>query len=127
MPVNVKVLEQLLVESNYDKDETNFLVQGFTNGFHIGYEGPQRRADQASNIPFRQVGDKWDLWSKVMKEVHLKRFAGPFEEVPFRHYMQSPIGLVPKAGNQTRLIFHLSYDFNSGGHVSESLYAKGQM
>ena len=26
--------------------------------------------------------------------------------------MQSPIGLVPKAGNKTRLIFHLSYDFN---------------
>ena len=25
---------------------------------------------------------------------------------------QSPIDLVPKAGNKTRLIFHLSYDFN---------------
>ena len=31
--------------------------------------------------------------------------------VPYRYYIQSPLGLVPKAGGQTRLIFHLSYDF----------------
>ena len=27
------------------------------------------------------------------------------------YYVQSPLGLVPKAGNKTHLIFHLSYDF----------------
>ena len=35
-------------------------------------------------------------------------------KVPFKNYIQSPIGLVPKAGgadNQTKLIFHLSYNF----------------
>ena len=39
--------------------------------------------------------------------------AGPFDHPPFEHYIQSPIGLVPKAGNsgKTRLIFHLSYKF----------------
>ena len=48
-----------------------------------------------------------------MKEVALLRYAGPFrlEELPFRNFVQSPVGLVPKAGNQTRMIFHLSYDF----------------
>ena len=30
--------------------------------------------------------------------------------------MQSPLGLVPKAGNKTRLIFHLSYDFGQEIH-----------
>ena len=45
-----------------------------------------------------------------MKEVRLKRFAGPFEEPPFTDFIQSPIGLVPKdVGKSTRLIFHLSY------------------
>ena len=47
-----------------------------------------------------------------MKEVQAKRFAGPFKEkdIPFKHFIQSPIGLVPKdGGNSTRLIFHLSY------------------
>ena len=47
-----------------------------------------------------------------MKEVKLKRFAGQFKDIPFEQYIQSPIGLVPKAGGQqTRLIFHLSHDF----------------
>ena len=47
-----------------------------------------------------------------MKEVSLERYAGPYKHIPFKYYVQSPIGLVPKANNQTRLIFHLSYDFN---------------
>ena len=48
-----------------------------------------------------------------MKEVHLKRFAGPFNkaQLPFKKYIQSPVGLVPKGENETRLIFHLSYNF----------------
>ena len=48
-----------------------------------------------------------------MKEVKLGRVAGPFDSIPFKNYVQSPIGLVPKAGNKTRLIFHLSYNFDS--------------
>ena len=47
-----------------------------------------------------------------MKEVQVGRVAGPFEKIPFKNYIQSLIGLVPKKGkSKTRLIFHLSYDF----------------
>ena len=46
-----------------------------------------------------------------MKEVGLQRYAGPFALIPFEYFVQSPIGLVPKGDNETRLIFHLSYDF----------------
>ena len=49
-----------------------------------------------------------------MKEVGEGCFAGPFHQPPFENFVQSPIGLVPKDGNKTRLIFHLSYDFQSG-------------
>ena len=50
-----------------------------------------------------------------MKEVQAKRVAGPFEQIPFEHFIQSPIGLIPKAGSdEARLIFHLSYDFKNG-------------
>ena len=61
------------------------------------------------------MGTKTVLWNKLIKEVRLKRVAGPFDKVPFKNFIQSPIGLVPKAGNsgQTRLIFHLSYDFGT--------------
>ena len=49
-----------------------------------------------------------------MKEVKALRSAGPFNRIPFDEgYVQSPVGLFPKAGNQTRLIFHLSYDFKN--------------
>ena len=64
----------------------------------------------APNLKFREVGDPITLWNKVMKEVKEQRYAGPFEEIPFDNFIQSPIGLVPKdGGKDTRLIFHLSY------------------
>ena len=110
-PVNADLLVQLLRESNYDPQEIDFLHKGFTEGFSIGYEGPMLRQSQSSNIPF-SIGNKTILWNKLMKEVELGRVAGPFNSIPFKSYIQSPIGLVPKSGSdQCRLIFHLSYDF----------------
>ena len=89
MPVNP------LVQANYDEAETAFLVDGFTRGFDFQYKG--------TNLHM--------LWEKVMKEVHHKRFAGPYTKIPFQYYIQSLVGLVPKGENDARLIFHLSYDF----------------
>ena len=112
-PIKADVLENLLKQTKYDEQKTKYLVDGFTRGFDIGYRGPTERKDHSANIPIT-VGSKLELWNKVMKEVKLKRYAGPFEEVPFPNFMQSPIGLVPKdGGKQTRLIFHLSYDFKN--------------
>ena len=51
-----------------------------------------------------------------MKEVKGHRYAGPFVKPPMDNFIQSPIGLVPKAGGKTRLIFHLSYDFGDEIH-----------
>ena len=70
-PVNVKVLESMLKETDYDSKETEFLIKGFTEGFDIGYEGPEQRKDELNNIPFREVGTPEELWSKVIKEVNL--------------------------------------------------------
>ena len=109
--VNADVLERLLIEANYDTVETAFLTQGFRQGFDFEYQGPRQRHDRSANLPFR-VGDEFQLWQKVMKEVSELRYVAPFEEVPFDFFIQSPVGLVPKAGGQTRLIFHLSYCFN---------------
>ena len=109
-PVDVDKLEQLLIETNYDKVETEFLVNGFRNGFSIGYSGSHEVKINSPNLKFREVGDPITLWNKVMKEVKELRYAGPFESIPFEYYIQSLIGLVPKdGGKDTRLIFHLSY------------------
>ena len=103
-------LEKLLIESDYCPEKTQFLVNGFKNGFPIGYVGNPDVKLTSPNLKFRGVGNKTILWNKVMKEVKLKRYAGPFTEIPLTNYIQSPIGLVLKDGNKdTRLIFHLSY------------------
>ena len=86
------------------------MLDGFTNGFDIGYNGPTERQSYAENILIT-TGSTQELWLKIMKEVSEKRYAGPFTKVPFTNFIQSPIGLVPKAGNKTRLIFHLSFEF----------------
>ena len=112
-PVNTLEYEQLLKETNYCPNETEFLVTSFQRGFPINYRGPRDRKDMSKNIPFT-VGDKHVMWGHLMKEVKAGRYAGPFNTVPFEHFIQSPIGLVPKAGGKTRLIFHLSYKFKNG-------------
>ena len=110
MPINVRELIRLLEETKYDPDEATELINGFSEGFDIGYRGLTNRQDTAENIPLK-IGSEIDLWNKVMQEVQLNRYAGPFETIPFKKYIQFPIGLVPKSNGKMRLIFHLSYDF----------------
>ena len=99
------------VRSGILRKKTEYLVEGFKKGFHFGYSGPVDRTSLSHNLPFR-VGNSTQLWNKAMKEVKLGRYAGPLKTR--LKYTQSPVGLVPKGGNQTRLIFHLSYDFGPG-------------
>ena len=67
----------MLHEAKDDEGEIKFLVEGFTNGFEIGYEGPQDRQQYARNLPIK-CGSAIQHWNKMVKEVNLKRFAGPF-------------------------------------------------
>ena len=95
-PVNLPELRRLLHESEYNSAETEFLLKGFSEGFELGYQGPVDRTNYSRNIPFT-VGNKVELWNKIMKEVQARRYAGPFVNPPFDdHFVQSPIGLVPK-------------------------------
>ena len=90
-PVKVDNLEELLNETGYNKSKTEKLINGFRHGFKIGYEGNRKIKRTAPNLKFN-IGNKIDLWNKVMKEVEKKRYAGPFKSVPFEHFIQSPIG-----------------------------------
>ena len=116
MPIKSDKLEELLNASGYDQGKTDYLINGFRNGFNIEYAGRTDRKEFSDNLPLGDLGDSTDLWNKVMKEVELGRYTGPYEldELPFDHFLQSPLGLIPKAGGKTRLIFHLSFNFKSG-------------
>ena len=115
MPVDTVALCKAFQSTLLDQDEADFILDSFENGFELGYGGPTQTWNLSDNIPFT-VGDKFDLWDKVMKEVRLQQFAGPYLEhdIPFKHFVQSPVGLVPKARGLTRLIFHLFYKFKNG-------------
>ena len=111
-PIDVEKYQALLVASQFNPVLSKFLLDGFTRGFDIGYRGPLIRRNLSNNIPIT-IGTEQDILDKLMKEVKVGRHAGPYKEIPFKYFMQSPVGLVPKAGGQTRLIFHLSYDFGT--------------
>ena len=119
-PIKPEVFRDLLVESNYDQEETEFLYKSFKEGFDLGYQGDMDAKITSQNLKLAGIGDETDLWNKVMKEVKLLKYAGPFREIPFQdHFIQSPIGLVPKdGGKDTRLIFHLSHPRTKGTSVN---------
>ena len=120
-PVDVEALERLLHQSKYENEKIEYLVNGFKHGFSIGYQGPKNVRQTAKNLPLRGLGTKTTLWNKVMKEVEKKRYAGPFKEIPYNNFIQSPIGLVPKdGGKDMRLIFHLSHPCNTGKSLNEN-------
>ena len=118
--VNPDKFQDLLFEAGYNKSKTKYIVNGFRRGFDIKYGGPKKVKRYAPNLKLR-VGSITEVWNKVMTEVKDKRFAGPFDKVPFEYFIQSPIGLVPKdKGTKTRLIFHLSYP-KSGDSVNSAI------
>lgn len=46
------MLERLLKQSDYDPDKTEFLIDGFTNGFKLGYNGPKDVRITSNNLRF---------------------------------------------------------------------------
>lgn len=90
-PLDVEAYHKLLKESKFDEQKSEILIDGFTNGFDLGYRGPRNIKLEAKNLKLR-VGSKLDLWNKIMKEVKEGRFAGGFRQPPFRFYIQSPLG-----------------------------------
>lgn len=115
-PINVKALALVLEE--YDKDKAMFLINGFSKGFEIHFEGsPMGHTcnNLKSAIEMPEVVDK-----KLKKELEAGRIAGPFVEPPFPNMHISPLGVVPKKiEGQFRLIHHLSYP--NGSSVNDGI------
>lgn len=102
------MLKLFLEKCNYDKQETEYLIDGFLNGFSAGCLKSDSAVDcenlkSALEMP-EIVSDK------ICKELKAGRLAGPFLTKPCTNFHASPIGLCPKKEpNKYRLIFHLSY------------------
>ena len=94
-PVNPDKFEDLLIQTKYDKQKTKFVIDGFKYGFSLNFKGNRKVKQTSANLRL-EVGSKLKLWNKILKEVKAKRVAGPYEEIPFEYFIQSPVGLVPK-------------------------------
>ena len=115
------VFENLLKECDYDPEETRFIANGFRNGFDIGYRGEIENIQRVAPNLKLTVGNKTVLWNMLMKEVKAGHYVGPFKKPPFKNFIQSPMGLVPKdKGKSVHLIFHLSYPRTGSSINSET-------
>lgn len=92
----------------YNKDAKNFLIDGFTFGFKIPFEG-KRKFTYFDNL-LSARNNISILKEKIAKEVRAGRAAGPFDNPPFQDLQVSPLGLVPKkVPGEFRVIHHLSF------------------
>ena len=106
-PIKVEKLLPLLKLYN-DKKAAKILGEGFSFGFKLGFQG-DRCARDSPNLKSVQ-NDPATAKVKLMKEVNLKRLAGPFHQRPMKNLIISPIGLIPKSEpGKVRLIQHLSF------------------
>ena len=88
----------------------NYLLEGFSTGFRIGFQGNINTAINVRNLP-SATENHGVLQTYIQSEVNAGRADGPFNSPPFQHFIVSPIGAIPKRSITTkyRIIHHLSY------------------
>ena len=110
-PIRTDRLEYHLKRSAYDEELTQYLIDGFINGFKLGHEN-----DAFNTNPRNQKSVS--LYASVVKqkleaELGAGRMAGPFTTPPFSPFQVSPLGVrEKKTKGKYRLIHDLSYPYD---------------
>ncbi len=94
-PVEPQKFHQFL--RGYPEAEREFLVQGFTQGFKLGFQGPRNRVVETENLPFC-VTYPSIIWEKIALEVKAKRVAGLLGTT-----FKAPLGWFLKLGSWENL------------------------
>ena len=65
----------------YPTKEWEFVISGFGGRFSLEYKSDHKVQIKSPNL---EIGVRTgiDLWNKVMKEVKLKRYTGPYKDIP---------------------------------------------
>ena len=93
-------------------DDAEYIIQGFTEGFRIGFVGPHVHSYARNH---KSVTDNEQVFaSKISKELSANRICGPFKVLPFPNLRVSPLGLIPKRDGDYRVIHDLSYPKGQG-------------
>ena len=94
--------------TDYDPILKTKLINGFKNGFDLGYRGIPNNDLNVSNLS--SVKDNTSIIdAAISKELTAKRISGPFKYPPFKNFQINPIGIVPKKNpGSFRMITNLS-------------------
>ena len=108
VPTTINVLTLKSELQGYDENSKSFLTEGFQFGFRLGCEGePSQNIHRNHNSI---CNNKSVVHKKLEKEFKLGRIAGPYDEIPFKNFVCSPLGLVPKkTSGEFRIIHDLSF------------------
>ena len=91
--------------------QEHYILDGFTYGFKIGYEGPDYCISLDNHRSAHTYHDQ--LLAKVQREITLGRVAGPFDKIPFTSCRINPLGCIEKKEKGTyRMILDLSLPDN---------------
>ena len=114
-----------VLASHPDQRFAAYIFNGFSAGFHIGYDRSLNRLrSRSSNHPSASCNPRV-VQDRIATEVELGRLVGPIPQCYHMFVHTSPIGLVPKKGQagRWRMIVDLSspsnYSVNDG--ISRSL------
>ena len=100
-PIKVDRLNFLL--SGNETSLRLYLVNGFTFGFHLGFDG-EHCALHSPNL--KSILDQPQIVrTKLPKECEAGRICGPFICPPFPNFSCSPLGIVPKRDTARPLVF----------------------
>ena len=114
-PVKADRLKRLLIKYV----DRSFIVQGFEEGFDIGFEGTQCAFTARNSLSVNS--NLQAALGKVKAEVSLGRIAGPFSEPPLENFRCSPLALRAKSTpNKFRLLHNLSYPYD-GNSVNTNI------
>ena len=106
-PIRVDVLEELLTD--YPCSLTrDYLLQGFTFGFDIGFKGTFVDLHARPRNLLSALNSVDAVNEAIRKELERGHTSGPFSIAPFDLSHCSPIGAAPKSDGSARLILDLS-------------------
>lgn len=105
-PIKPQILAKYL--QGYDPTLAQFLLNGFTEGFSLEYQG--RRSSRVCPNSTSAGEHPEVIDRKIASELKEGRILGPFTFPPTSDFRASPIGVVPKKEpGDFRMIHNLSY------------------
>ena len=106
-PVRADRLHKLLLGC----PESDYIIQGFTHGFLLDFEGPECPVEARNSQSALDNPSAVD--EKLRHELELGRIAGPFHTPPFQNFKCFPLALREKSTpGQFRLLHNLSYPYD---------------